>query len=90
MDECANPAADVFPGREPEKCGPLRGGGSGNGSAVRAATDMVIQDGHRRPAPDPHRDPHGPVVFQDGDVYGSTVNTGARLSALMWAIWSAR
>ena len=50
-------------------------------AAVRAAVEMVAQaPGHGLPPT--HIGIHcGPVVFQDGDVYGSTVNIAARLSA---------
>jgi adenylate cyclase len=50
-------------------------------AAVTAAAEMVAQ------APDSGLPPthigihRGPVVFQDGDIYGSTVNIAARLSA---------
>jgi class 3 adenylate cyclase len=50
-------------------------------AAVTAAREMVAQ------APDSGLPPthigihSGPVVFQDGDIYGSTVNVAARLSA---------
>jgi adenylate cyclase len=50
-------------------------------AAVQAAIEMVVQ----APAnglPATHIGIHcGPVVFQDGDIYGSTVNIAARLSA---------
>jgi adenylate cyclase len=50
-------------------------------ASVRAAVEMVT----RAPAnglPPTHIGIHcGPVVFQDGDIYGSTVNIAARLSA---------
>jgi adenylate cyclase len=50
-------------------------------AAVAAATDMVAQAEHRG-LPPTHIGIHaGPVVFQDGDIYGSTVNIAARLSA---------
>jgi adenylate cyclase len=49
--------------------------------AVAAATDMVAQAKHSG-LPPAHIGIHcGPVVFQDGDIYGSTVNIAARLSA---------
>jgi adenylate cyclase len=51
------------------------------GAGVEAAIEMVTQ----APAnglPPTHIGIHcGPVVFQDGDIYGSTVNIAARLSA---------
>jgi adenylate cyclase len=51
------------------------------GAAVQAAIEMVTQ----APAnglPPTHIGIHcGPVVFQDGDIYGTTVNIAARLSA---------
>jgi adenylate cyclase len=51
------------------------------GAAVAAAMDMVAQAQHGG-LPPTHIGIHcGPVVFQDGDVYGSTVNVAARLSA---------
>jgi adenylate cyclase len=50
-------------------------------AAVAAATDMVAQAEHSG-LPPTHTGIHcGPVVFQDGDIYGSTVNIAARLSA---------
>ena len=50
-------------------------------AAVAAATDMVAE-AERRGLPPTHIGIHaGPVVFQDGDIYGSTVNIAARLSA---------
>jgi adenylate cyclase len=50
-------------------------------AAVAAATDMVAQAEHSG-LPPTHIGIHcGPVVFQDGDIYGSTVNIAARLSA---------
>jgi class 3 adenylate cyclase len=50
-------------------------------AAVAAATDMVAEATHRG-LPPTHIGIHaGPVVFQDGDIYGSTVNIAARLSA---------
>jgi adenylate cyclase len=50
-------------------------------AAVAAATDIVAQAEHRG-LPPTHIGIHcGPVVFQDGDIYGSTVNIAARLSA---------
>jgi adenylate cyclase len=50
-------------------------------AAVAAATDMVAQ-AERSGLPPTHIGIHaGPVVFQDGDIYGSTVNIAARLSA---------
>jgi class 3 adenylate cyclase len=43
--------------------------------------DMVAQAEHSG-LPPTHIGIHcGPVVFQDGDIYGSTVNIAARLSA---------
>jgi class 3 adenylate cyclase len=49
--------------------------------AVRAALEMVAQ-APGASLPPTHIGIHsGPVVFQDGDVYGSTVNIAARLSA---------
>jgi adenylate cyclase len=50
-------------------------------AAVQAAIEMVTQAlGHGLPPT--HIGIHcGPVVFQDGDIYGSTVNIAARLSA---------
>jgi adenylate cyclase len=48
---------------------------------VAAATVMMAQAEHSG-LPPTHIGIHcGPVVFQDGDVYGSTVNIAARLSA---------
>ena len=50
-------------------------------AAVAAAMDMVAQAQHNG-LPPTHIGIHaGPVVFQDGDIYGSTVNIAARLSA---------
>jgi class 3 adenylate cyclase len=50
-------------------------------AAVQAATEMVTQAFVQR-LPSTHIGIHcGPVVFQDGDIYGSTVNIAARLSA---------
>ena len=50
-------------------------------AAVAAATVMVAQAKHSG-LPPTHIGIHcGPVVFQDGDIYGSTVNIAARLSA---------
>jgi class 3 adenylate cyclase len=50
-------------------------------TAVAAAMEMVAQAEHRG-LPPTHIGIHcGPVVFQDGDIYGSTVNIAARLSA---------
>jgi class 3 adenylate cyclase len=50
-------------------------------AAVAAAMDMVGQAEHSG-LPPTHIGIHcGPVVFQDGDIYGSTVNIAARLSA---------
>jgi adenylate cyclase len=50
-------------------------------AAVAAAMDMVAQAEHGG-LPPTHIGIHaGPVVLQDGDVYGSTVNIAARLSA---------
>jgi adenylate cyclase len=50
-------------------------------AAVAAAADMVAQATHSG-LPPTHIGIHcGPVVFQDGDIYGSTVNIAARLSA---------
>jgi adenylate cyclase len=50
-------------------------------AAVAAAMEMVGQAGHSG-LPPTHIGIHaGPVVFQDGDIYGSTVNIAARLSA---------
>jgi adenylate cyclase len=50
-------------------------------AAVAAATDMIAQAEHSD-LPPTHIGIHsGPVVFQDGDIYGSTVNIAARLSA---------
>jgi class 3 adenylate cyclase len=50
-------------------------------AAVAAAADMVAEAEHRG-LPPTHIGIHaGPVVFQDGDIYGSTVNIAARLSA---------
>jgi adenylate cyclase len=50
-------------------------------AAVAAATEMVAQ-APGSGLPPTHIGIHcGPVVFQDGDVYGSTVNVAARLSA---------
>jgi adenylate cyclase len=50
-------------------------------AAVTAAMDMVAQAEHSG-LPPTHIGIHaGPVVFQDGDIYGSTVNVAARLSA---------
>jgi adenylate cyclase len=49
--------------------------------AVRAALEMVAQ-APGAGLPPTHIGIHsGPVVFQDGDVYGTTVNIAARLSA---------
>jgi adenylate cyclase len=50
-------------------------------AAVGAATEMVTQ-ARDSGLPPTHIGIHcGPVVFQDGDIYGSTVNVAARLSA---------
>jgi adenylate cyclase len=50
-------------------------------AAVGAATAMVTQ-ALGQGLPQTHIGIHcGPVVFQDGDIYGSTVNIAARLSA---------
>ena len=50
-------------------------------AAVGAATEMVTQ-AQDSGLPPTHIGIHcGPVVFQDGDIYGSTVNVAARLSA---------
>jgi adenylate cyclase len=50
-------------------------------AAVAAATEMVAQ-AEDNGLPSTHIGIHaGPVVFQDGDIYGSTVNVAARLSA---------
>jgi class 3 adenylate cyclase len=50
-------------------------------AAVQAATEMVTQ-ALVQGLPPPHIGIHrGPVVFQDGDIYRSTVNIAARLSA---------
>jgi adenylate cyclase len=50
-------------------------------AAVAAATEMVTQ-AQDSGLPPTHIGIHcGPVVFQDGDIYGSTVNVAARLSA---------
>ncbi len=50
-------------------------------AAVGAATEMVTQ-AQDSGLPPTHIGIHcGPVVFQDGDIYGSTVNIAARLSA---------
>jgi adenylate cyclase len=50
-------------------------------AAVQAAVEMVTQ-AQGRGLPPTHIGIHcGPVVFQDGDVYGSTVNIAARLAA---------
>jgi class 3 adenylate cyclase len=50
-------------------------------AAVGAATEMVAQ-AQDSGLPPTHIGIHsGPVVFQDGDIYGSTVNIAARLSA---------
>jgi adenylate cyclase len=50
-------------------------------AAVAAATEMVAQ-AQQSGLPPTHIGVHcGPVVFQDGDIYGSTVNIAARLSA---------
>jgi adenylate cyclase len=50
-------------------------------AAVAAATKMVAQ-AQDSGLPPTHIGVHcGPVVFQDGDIYGSTVNIAARLSA---------
>lgn len=50
-------------------------------AAVGAATEMVAQ-AQDSGLPPTHIGIHcGPVVFQDGDIYGSTVNVAARLSA---------
>ena len=50
-------------------------------AAVQAATEMVTQ-ALGQGLPPTHIGIHcGPVVFQDGDIYGSTVNIAARLSA---------
>jgi adenylate cyclase len=50
-------------------------------AAVAAAMDMVAQ-AEDSGLPPTHIGIHcGPVVFQDGDIYGSTVNVAARLSA---------
>ena len=50
-------------------------------AAVAAATEMVAQ-AQDSGLPPTHIGIHcGPVVFQDGDIYGSTVNIAARLSA---------
>jgi adenylate cyclase len=49
--------------------------------AVAGAMEMVAQAQHSG-LPPTHIGIHsGPVVFQDGDIYGSTVNIAARLSA---------
>jgi adenylate cyclase len=50
-------------------------------AAVAAATKRVAQ-AQDSGLPPTHIGVHcGPVVFQDGDIYGSTVNIAARLSA---------
>jgi adenylate cyclase len=50
-------------------------------AAVTAAMEMVAQ-APGSGLPPTHIGIHaGPVVFQDGDIYGSTVNVAARLSA---------
>jgi adenylate cyclase len=50
-------------------------------TAVAAAVEMVAQAEYSG-LPPTHIGIHaGPVVFQDGDIYGSTVNIAARLSA---------
>ena len=50
-------------------------------SAVAAATEMVVQPPDSG-LPPRHIGIHcGPVVFQDGDLYGRTVNIAARLSS---------
>ncbi|HET7518642.1 MAG TPA: adenylate cyclase regulatory domain-containing protein, partial [Actinomycetes bacterium] len=50
-------------------------------AAVAAAMDMVVQAEHGG-LPPTHIGIHcGPMVFQDGDIYGSSVNIAARLSA---------
>jgi adenylate cyclase len=50
-------------------------------ASVQAALQMVAQ-APRSGLPPTHIGIHcGPVVFQDGDIYGSTVNIAARLSA---------
>jgi class 3 adenylate cyclase len=50
-------------------------------AAIQASTEMVAQ-ALIQGLPPTHIGIHcGPVVFQDGDIYGSTVNIAARLSA---------
>ncbi len=52
------------------------------GSALMAALKVVDQ-APRQGLPPTHVGVHlGPVIFQDGDIYGRTVNLAARLSAL--------
>jgi adenylate cyclase len=51
-------------------------------AAVAAALDVVLE-APLRGLPPTHIGIHsGPVIFQDGDIYGRTVNLAARLSAL--------
>lgn len=51
-------------------------------SAVAAALE-VVREAPMRGLPPTHIGIHGgPVIFQDGDIYGRTVNLAARLSAL--------
>jgi adenylate cyclase len=51
-------------------------------AAVAAALD-VVREAPVRGLPPTHIGIHsGPVIFQDGDIYGNTVNLAARLSAL--------
>jgi len=51
-------------------------------AAVAAALD-VVREAPVRGLPPTHIGIHsGPVIFQDGDIYGRTVNLAARLSAL--------
>jgi class 3 adenylate cyclase len=52
------------------------------GSAVTAGL-RVVDEAPRHGLPPTHIGIHtGPLIFQDGDVYGRTVNMAARLSAL--------
>jgi class 3 adenylate cyclase len=51
-------------------------------AAVAAALE-VVREAPVRGLPPTHIGIHsGPVIFQDGDIYGRTVNLAARLSAL--------
>ena len=52
------------------------------GAAVTAGLDMVERAPRGRPAPRPRRHPHRPVIAQDGDVYGMTVNLASRISSV--------